>query len=104
VVPGRATSLRRACDPAEVGEAADVLEAVLGAALGHDPRFDVIFREGANFGEARGAYRALIAEGGRLKPDPQARARAPGAEPMPEPEVEPPPAPPTPRLGAPPVL
>jgi hypothetical protein len=104
VLPGRATSLRRACDPAEVGEAADVLEAVLGAALGHDPRFDVVFREGANFGEARSAHRALVTEGGRLKPDPQARARAPGTEPMPEREAELPPAPPMSGPGAPPVL
>jgi len=37
--PGRVVTLHRACDPAEVGEAADVIEAVLGAALGHDPRF-----------------------------------------------------------------
>ena len=30
---GRSVTLRRACDPAEIGEAAAVLEAVLGAAL-----------------------------------------------------------------------
>ncbi|WP_293905860.1 hypothetical protein [Phenylobacterium sp.] len=84
--PGRAVTLRRACDPAEVGEAAEVLEAVLGAALGHDPRFDVIVPGGAGFGSARKAYRELIAGGGRLKPNPEARRAPPGSEPKPEPE------------------
>jgi hypothetical protein len=79
-VPGRAVTVHRACDPAEVGEAADVLEAVLGAAMGHDPRFDVIFRGGANFAAARAAYRELTAAGGRLKPNPEARLTRPGAE------------------------
>jgi hypothetical protein len=86
VIPGRATTLHRACDPAEVGEAADVLEAVLGAALGHDPRFDVIFPGGANFASARGAYRELAANGGRLKPNPDARPLPPGSEPAPSAE------------------
>lgn len=105
-VPGRTVTLHRACDPAEVGEAADVLEAVLGAALGHDPRFDVIFPGGANFANARGAYRDLVAGGGRLKPNPDARRTAPGSEPAPEPETaettppEPRPAP-APRPGFP---
>ena len=91
-VPGRTVTLHRACDPAEVGEAADVLEAVLGAALGHDPRFDVIFPGGANFANARGAYRDLLAENGRLRPNPDARQRPPGAEPAPTPEAEPTPS------------
>lgn len=86
--PGRTVTLHRACDPAEVGEAADVLEAVLGAALGHDARFDVIFPGGANFANARGAYRELVAGGGRLKVNPDARAPPPGAEPAPGPEPE----------------
>lgn len=96
VTPGRAATLHRACDPAEVGEAADVLEAVLGAALGHDGRFDVIFPGGANFANARGAYRDLLEGGGRLKVNPDARLPPPGAEPAPGPEREatPPPAPP----------
>jgi hypothetical protein len=104
--PGRSVTLHRACDPAEVGEAAEVLETVLGAALGHDPRFDVIFPGGASFANARGAYRDLVAGGGRLKPNPDARRTAPGAEPVPEPETAettrpaPPSAPPPPR-GAP---
>jgi hypothetical protein len=88
VTPGRSTTLHRACDPAEVGEAADVLEAVLGAAMGHDPRFDVLFRGGANFANARGAYRDLLAANGRLKPNPDARQAPPGHEPAPSAEVE----------------
>lgn len=95
--PGRAVTLHRACDPAEVGEAADVLEAVLGAALGHDPRFDAIFPGGASFANARGAYRELIAGGGRLKVNPDARLPAPGSEPAPLPEPAP-----TPPVLAPP--
>ncbi|WP_293344836.1 hypothetical protein [Phenylobacterium sp.] len=95
--PGRTITLHRACDPAEVGEAAEVLEAVLGAALGHDARFDVIFPGGANFANARGAYRDLMAGGGRLKVNPDARAPPPGAEAAPRPEVEPEATPPDSR-------
>ena len=87
-VPGRTVTLHRACDPAEVGEIADVLEAVLGAALGHDPRFDVVFPGGASFANARSAYRELLAENGRLKPNPDARRPTPGFEPAPAPEAE----------------
>lgn len=97
-VAGRTKTLHRACDPAEVGEAADVLTAVLDAALGHDPRFDVIFPGGANFAKAGAAYRELVASGGRLKPNPDARTRPPGAEPAPqaEPDATPPAPPPGP--------
>jgi hypothetical protein len=85
VVPGRARAIRRACDSAAIGQAADALEPAFRAALGHDPRFDVIFPGGADFSAAREAYRDLIAHGGALKPDPQARPRPPGAEIRPEP-------------------
>jgi hypothetical protein len=88
VTPGRSTTLHRACDPAEVGEAADVLEPVLGAAMGHDPRFDVLFRGGANFASARGAYLDLLAANGRLKQNPDARRPPPGQEGAPSAEVE----------------
>ena len=84
LVPGRSHSVRRACDNAEVGQAADVLEPVLRAALGHDPRFDVIFPGGADFSAARAAYADLIHEGGALKPDPDARPQPPGVEPAPD--------------------
>lgn len=100
ITPGRAVSVRRACDPAEIGQAAEVLETVLGAALGHDPRFDVLFPGGASFASARAAYEQLLAGGGRLKANPQARLPPPGAEPapLPEPAATPPaPAPPPAR-------
>jgi hypothetical protein len=103
VTPGRSKTLHRACDPAEVGEIADVLEAVLGAALGHDPRFDVIFPRGAGFARARSAYQALVAEGGRLRQNPDARKAPPGDEPAPttEAEVSAPSVTPTPGPGTP---
>ncbi|MEW5687448.1 MAG: hypothetical protein AB1942_21230 [Pseudomonadota bacterium] len=106
VTPGRSTTLHRACDPAEVGEVAEVLEAVLGAALGHDPRFDVVFPRGISFAAARSAHRDLLAAGGRLKVNPDARLGPPGHEPAPSAETDagapaaasaptpPPPAPP----------
>jgi hypothetical protein len=86
LVPGRSRSIRRACDNAEVGQAADVLEPVLRAALGHDPRFDVIFPGGADFSAARNAYAALLRDGGALKADPNTRPQPPGMQPAPEPE------------------
>ena len=86
VIPDRARSLRRACDAEAIGQVADALELALRAALGHDPRFDVIFASGADFSAARAAYRELVAHGGALKPDPQARREPPGAEIRPQPE------------------
>lgn len=90
LTPSGARTVRRACDLAEVGEGSEVLEAVIGAALGHDPRFDLIFRNSADFSAARTAYRQLIESGGQLKPDPLARRRVPPQEPAPQPEAEPP--------------
>lgn len=90
-----ARTVRRACDLAEVGEGAEILEAVIGASLGHDPRYDLIFRNSADFSAARTAYRQLIESGGQLKPDTQSRFRPPGQEPAPQPEAEAP-APATP--------
>ena len=84
VTAGRARSVRRACDNAAIGQAADVLEPVLRAALGHDPRIDVVFPGGFDFSAARAAYKDLIAHGGALKPDPQARPQPPGAPPAPD--------------------
>jgi hypothetical protein len=84
MVPGRARSVRRACDAAAIGQAADILEPVLRAGLGHDARFDVIFPGGFDFTAARAAYRELIARGGALKPDPQARPQPPGVPPAPD--------------------
>jgi hypothetical protein len=89
LVAGRSRSVRRSCDSAEIGQAADILEPVLRAALGHDPRFDVIFPGGADFSAARNAYAALVRGGGTLKADPNARPQPPGVEPAPEPEGSP---------------
>lgn len=82
----RSATLHRACDPAEIGEVADVLEALLGAALGHDGRFDVLFPGAASFAAEREAYDALRAGGGRLVRNPDARRARPGAEPAPQAE------------------
>jgi hypothetical protein len=84
LVPGRARSIRRACDNAAIGQAADVLQPALRAALGHEPRIDVIFPSGFDFGAARSAYRDLIAHGGALKPDPLTRPQPPGVPPAPD--------------------
>lgn len=101
----RVTTLRRACDPAEVGEVAEVLAAVVRAALGHDPRFDLLFPGDTSFAGPREAYRDLLARGGRLKANPDARRTVAGDEPAPQLEPEPPaptPAPPAaPRPSAP---
>lgn len=84
VVQGQARVLRRACDPAEIGQVADALEAAVAGALGRDPRFDLLFPTGADFSSARRAYRSLVESGGGLKPDPQAKPTAAGYEPMPQ--------------------
>lgn len=88
VTPGRVVTLHRACDPAEVGEAGEVLEAMLTAAMGHDARFDVVFPKGVSFAAARRAYQALLADGGRLRPNPDARQGPPGDEPARSAEVD----------------
>jgi hypothetical protein len=84
MIAGRARSLRRACDSPAIGQAADVLEPVVRAALGYDPRFDVIFPGGFDLAKARAAYRDLIAHGGALKADRKARSQPPGVEPAPD--------------------
>lgn len=89
VVPGRARAIRRACDGAEVGQAADALEAALGAAYGREPRFDALYPGGVSFAADRRAYEDLIKGGGRLKPVTQARTAPPGAEGAPPPEDAP---------------
>lgn len=79
LVPGRARSLRRACDDAEIGQAAEVLEPAIRAALGRDPRFDILFPN-PDFSAAGRAYRDLIDRGGTLAAAPVGRPQAPGAE------------------------
>jgi len=89
LVPGRSHTLHRACDDAAIGQVADALEPVLRAALGHDPRFDVLYPGGVDYGLDRAAYRDLVAGGGSLRPDPSGRAQPPGAEPAPVEETAP---------------
>jgi hypothetical protein len=79
-------TLHRACGDVEVGQVADALEAALRAALGHDPRFDVLYRGGIDFSPERQAYQAFVAGGGVLKPDPHARPEPPGDEAAPQPQ------------------
>ena len=106
VLPGRSRSLHRSCEDAAVGQVADILEPVLRAALGHDPRFDVLYPGGIDYHLDRQAYQDLVAQGGRLKPDPQGRPQPPGAEIAPQVDDATPPAAapgtaPQPRAGGP---
>lgn len=89
VIPGQSRAVRRACDSAEVGQAADVLEAVFALALGHEPRFDVLYPGGADFSAARRAYEGLIAEGGALTAAPSSRPQPPTVAPAAEEETPP---------------
>jgi hypothetical protein len=78
LVPGRSRSIRRACDNAAIGQAADALAAAFAAALGREPRFDVIFPGDNSFAAARADYQELIQGGGALKPAPQTGSQPPG--------------------------
>jgi len=86
VTAAGARTLHRACDDVAVGQAADALEPALRLALGHDPRFDVLYPGGVDFQSEREAYAAFAASGGVLKADPQSRIPPPGLEPAPGPE------------------
>jgi hypothetical protein len=81
-----ARTLHRACDDVAVGQAAEVLESVLRAALGHEPRFDVLYPGGVSFAAERQAFQDFAAAGGVLQADPRARRQPPGSEPAPQPE------------------
>ena len=61
----RAVHLRRSCDPAEIGSIAPAARAMIGAALGRDARFDVLFAKEA-FDQYQQAYQQLTAAGGSL--------------------------------------
>jgi ketosteroid isomerase-like protein len=61
----RAVHLRRSCDPAEIGSVAPAARAMIGAALGKDPRFDVLFAK-ERFDNYQEAYAQLTAAGGSL--------------------------------------
>lgn len=86
VVAGRARSLRRACDAAEVGQVADALEAAFRAAQGHEPRIDLLLPRDTDMASARKAHADLIAGGGALKPAANARTQPEAVEPAPEAE------------------
>jgi len=79
-------TLHRACDDIAIGQAADVLEPVLRAALGREPRFDILFRNRIDFSLERQAYQEFAAGGGVLKAAPTSRTPPPGLEPAPQPE------------------
>ncbi len=59
--------LHRECIGEEIGSVAPALGAVLAAALGYDPRFDVVFPRGADFAADRRAYEDFAARGGELR-------------------------------------
>jgi len=80
-----ARSLHRDCDEVSIGQTADVLETVLEAALGHEPRFDVLFRNKIDFSLERQAYQEFVAAGGVLKAAPRNRSAPPGTETTPQP-------------------
>ncbi|MDB5452539.1 MAG: hypothetical protein JWO33_1117 [Caulobacteraceae bacterium] len=63
----RSVHLRRICDGEAVGSVAPVLHEVLDAAMGKDPRFDALFRGGADFSFEQGQFERLLAEGGALR-------------------------------------
>lgn len=86
VTPGASRHLRRACLDEEAGSIAPALQAALDAALGLEPRFDVIFPRGADQTAARKAWEDLLARGGRLRPAPADR---PHPQPLPTPLDEP---------------
>lgn len=87
--PGRSRHLRRLCLDEETGSIAPALQAALGAALGREPRFDVVFPRGGDFSSARRVYQDLIARGGRLRAAPNDRPQAPAAPaPLDEPAPE----------------
>lgn len=80
VTASQTRTLRRACDNAAIGQLADVLAAVLTAAMGHDARYDVLFPRGTDFNAARAAYAELIASGGGLRSVAAPSSRPPGFE------------------------
>jgi ketosteroid isomerase-like protein len=71
----RAVHLRRSCDPAEIGSIAPAARAMVGAALGRDPRFDVLFGK-ESFDNYQQAYQQLTAGGGSLAAADSARDAA----------------------------
>ena len=90
VTPGASRHLRRACLDEEAGSIAPALQAALDAALGLEPRFDVLFPRGADQTAAREAWENLLARGGRLRPAPDDRPQPLDQPPVAAEPMEPP--------------
>lgn len=93
VIVGGARALHRACSGEQIGSIAPVLTALLSAALGYEPRFDVVFPRGVEgFAADRRDYEALLARGGMFEPAQHDRTQpALVLEPPPGEVEEPPP-------------
>jgi hypothetical protein len=103
LAPGQAKHLRRACDDAEVGSIAPILAAIVGGAIGRDPRFDAALPHGGDFSRQAAAYRSLLGSGGRLIPGEHDRpqpASVPVGQDVPD-DLKPPPSVPAAPAGAP---
>ncbi len=68
---GSLRHLRRSCDSEAIGQTAGILSAVIGAALGKEPRFDFLFPKGADFSSDAEAYSSFTAAGGALAAAPK---------------------------------
>jgi ketosteroid isomerase-like protein len=78
----RAVHLRRSCDPSEIGSAASLIQAIVGAARGQDARFDAVFAEQPLARYAQ-SYAQLLEVGGRIRATSE---DVPNAQPLPAPE------------------
>lgn len=84
LVPGQARHLRRACDDAEIGSIAPELMTMVGAALGHDARFDAAVPRRSDFTRQAAAYGMLLQSGGRLVASDRPQPPPVAAEPAPD--------------------
>lgn len=66
LVASVARHLRRACDDSEIGSIAPELATIVGAALGHDARFDAAVPKRSDLARQAAAYEMLLKSGGRL--------------------------------------
>ncbi len=86
---GRTRHLRRACLDEETGQVAPALQAALGAALGLEPRFDVVFPRGADFSGPAKTYEDFVKRGGTLRPATHDRAQPADVPVIDEPPAQP---------------
>lgn len=87
---GRALHRRRSCDDAEIGSAAAVLTALLGAVRDRDPRIAAALPRNGNFERERAYFAEFLARGGQLEVDNSAPVEPPRPPSAAEPEVSPP--------------